>query len=99
MGAAVGLGVAQLDLDGVAAQLALELVRGALGHHPAAVDDGQAPGQPVGLLQVVGGEQDGQALGAGQMGDLGHLSARTSGSGPPTATAAKPSPSRARTSL
>ena len=71
MGPAVGLGVAELDLDGVAAQLALELVRAALGHDPAAVDDGQPAGQPVRLLQVVGGEQDGQALGAGQVGDLG----------------------------
>src|SRR4029453_10560989 len=30
-----------------------------------------AASQPGRLLQVVGGEQDGQALGAGQVGDLG----------------------------
>ena len=71
MGLPVGLRVAQLDLDGVAAQLALELVRAALGHDPAVVDDGQPAGQAVGLLQVVGGEQDGEPLRAGQVGDLG----------------------------
>ena len=41
MGLPVGLRVAQLDLDGVAAQLALELVRAALGNDPAVVDDGR----------------------------------------------------------
>ena len=45
----------------VAAQLALELVRRALGDHPAAVDDGQPVGEMVGLLQVVRRQQDGHA--------------------------------------
>ena len=44
MGLPVGLRVAQLDLDGVAVQLALELVRATLGHDPAVVDDGQPAG-------------------------------------------------------
>ena len=34
---------AQLDVDGVAAQLALELLGRALDHDPAAVDDRQPP--------------------------------------------------------
>ena len=62
--------VDELDLDGVALELALERVRRALGDDPAAVDDGQLRGQPVGLLEVVGGEQDRHPLVAGEALDL-----------------------------
>ena len=42
----------------------------ALDDDPAAVDDGDALGEPVGLFEVVGGEQDRQPLLAGEPGDL-----------------------------
>ena len=66
----------------VPAQPALELLRGALGHDPAAVDDRQPVGEPVGLLQVVGGEQDGRPSSRGQPAISAHSSARASGSSP-----------------
>jgi hypothetical protein len=46
----------------------LELVGGALGDHPAAVDHRDVVGQPVRLLQVLGGEQQGGAV-ADQLAD------------------------------
>ena len=52
----------------VAADPRLELVGGALGDHPAAVDHGDVVGQPVGLLHVLGGEQQGGAV-ADQLAD------------------------------
>jgi hypothetical protein len=61
---------ARLQVDGAAAEFALEDVRGALDDDSAAVDDGDALGEPVGLFEVVGGEQDGQALVTGEAGDL-----------------------------
>ena len=44
------------------AQLVLELLRRALAHDHAAVDDRQAIAQLVGLLEVLRGEEDGRAL-------------------------------------
>ena len=67
--AAVAIGADQLDLDRVAAELRLQLLRRALDDDLPVVDDRQAPRQPVGLLEVVGGQQDGEPL-AGQAGDL-----------------------------
>src|SRR4029450_12053230 len=52
----VGL-VAHVDLDDVAAGLLLELAGGAGGDGPAVVDDHDAAGQVVGLVQVLGGEE------------------------------------------
>lgn len=57
-------------MDGVPAQFTLEAVGGALDDDMAAVDDGDALGEPVGLFEVVRGEQDGQALVAGEARDL-----------------------------
>jgi hypothetical protein len=54
-GIAVG-GFEQFELDGVAPEFALELVGGAFGDDAAAVDDREPGGEPVGLLEVVGGE-------------------------------------------
>ena len=69
--------VGQLDLDRVAAQLALERVRRAAGHDPPAVDDRELRRQPVGLLEVVRGQQDRHALLAREPLDLRpHLGAR-----------------------
>src|SRR6266508_391262 len=67
--AAVAIGADQLDLDRIAAELRLQLLRRALDDDLPVVDDRQAPRQPVGLLEVVGGQQDGEPL-AGQAGDL-----------------------------
>ena len=57
--AAVGDG----QLEPLAADLGLELVGGALGDHLAVVDDHDVVGQPVGLLQVLRGQQQGGAAG------------------------------------
>ncbi len=51
-------------------QPGLQLVRAPRRDHGAAFDDGQLAGQPVGLLQVVRGQQDREALARGQPGDL-----------------------------
>ena len=42
--------------------LGLQLLRSALRDDPAVVDDPDAVGEHVGLLQVLGGEEDGDAL-------------------------------------
>jgi hypothetical protein len=63
-------GLDELDLHGVAAQLALQLVRAALGDEATAVDDHQAGREPVRLLEVVRREEDGHLLVAGEALDL-----------------------------
>ena len=45
-----------------------QLGRRAVGHQPAVVDDDDAVGEPLGLVEVVGGEQHGDAVVA-QLGD------------------------------
>jgi hypothetical protein len=52
------LGASHHDLDGVAADSGLELVRRATGYDRAVVDDDQVVAELVGLLQVLGGEDD-----------------------------------------
>src|SRR6266705_2023519 len=68
MRAAVAVGADQLDLDRVAAELRLQLLRRALDDDLPVVDDRQPPRQPVGLLEAVrtGGRQD--PVGAGRPG-------------------------------
>ena len=56
-------GVDDGDEELGAADLALELAGVAAGDDPAVVDDHDVVGQAVGLLEVLGGEQDGRALG------------------------------------
>jgi hypothetical protein len=63
-------GSRQLDVHGVAAQFALELVGRARGDDPAAVHDREPARQPVRFLQVVRGQQHGHPLTAGQPRDL-----------------------------
>jgi hypothetical protein len=46
------------DLDPLAADLGLERIRGAAGDDPAVIDDRDRVGQGVGLLEVLGREQD-----------------------------------------
>ena len=48
----------------------LNIVRGAGGDHATVVDDGDVVGQPVGLVQVLGREQDGRS-GGGQVANDG----------------------------
>ena len=50
------------DLDALAADLRLELVGGAAGDDLAVVDDGDRVGQLVGLLEVLGRQQQRRAL-------------------------------------
>ena len=57
-------------LDGRAADLGLEGVRCPGGDDLAVVDDPEVVGELVGLLEVLGGEEDGHPLVAGEMGDL-----------------------------
>ena len=52
----------QLQLDVGVADVGLERLRRALGDDPAAVDDPDVVGELVGLLQVLGGEEDGGAV-------------------------------------
>jgi hypothetical protein len=60
----------KLDVHGVAAQFALELVGCPRGDDPAAVHDGQPARQPVRLLQVMRGQQHGQPVPVRQPRDL-----------------------------
>ena len=53
---AVG-GVGDLDGDAVAADVVLQLVGRALGDHPAVVDHDDPLGEPIGLVEVLRGEQ------------------------------------------
>ena len=48
----------EADLQLLAAGVLLELARRALGDHAPVVDDDDPVGEPVGLVQVLGGEQD-----------------------------------------
>ncbi|GAA3235892.1 hypothetical protein GCM10010468_69880 [Actinocorallia longicatena] len=56
-------GLAQDQVETVAAHEVLEPGGVALGHDPAVVDHADPVGEPVGLLEVLGGEQDRGALG------------------------------------
>ena len=62
LGAASPSPPASVQLEVGLADLGLERVRRALGDDPAAVDDPDAVGELVGLLEVLGGEEDGRAL-------------------------------------
>ena len=57
-------------LDRRAADLGLERVGRALGDDPAGVDDPDPVGERVGLLEVLGGEEDGHAVVVGEPRDL-----------------------------
>ena len=66
-------GVAQPQVDGAGAHRRLQLALRALGDHLAVVDDRDAGGQLVGLVQVLGGQQHGGALGDHRPHDVPHL--------------------------
>ena len=78
----VGAAVGQLDDDRVAAQLGLQLLRRAGRDDPAAVDDGELAGEAIGLVEVVGRQEDRQPVLPGEAADSVHSSARASGSRP-----------------
>ncbi len=48
--------------DHLASQITLQLLRSALAHDDARVDDGDPGGQLVGLFEVLGSEHDGHAV-------------------------------------
>jgi hypothetical protein len=56
-------GVGQLDLEDLPAHAILELVAGALRDHPPVIDHRDLPGELVGLLEVLGGQQQRGSLG------------------------------------
>ncbi len=56
-------GILQPNLEAVAADLSLQVVRRSLGDQPAAVDDGDPMGQMVGLVEVLRRQEDGRAVG------------------------------------
>ena len=60
---AAGFGLAERDLEPGAADLRLELGRRAVGDHPTVVDDDDPVGELVGLVEVLGGQQQGHAVG------------------------------------
>ena len=64
------------------ADLGLERAGRALGHDHAVVDDPHAVGQAVGLLEVLGGEEDGHAVAARRGRSTSSHSARGAGSRP-----------------
>jgi hypothetical protein len=64
------VGALELDVEPLAADLVLQLVRGAGGDHLAVVDHHDAVGEAVGLVEVLGGEQH---RGAGQHARLDRL--------------------------
>jgi hypothetical protein len=60
----------EVDVHGIAAELALQLVGAAFGHDPAAIDDRQPRGELIRLLEVVRGEEDRHGLVVGESFDL-----------------------------
>ena len=56
------LGVGHLDVHGRLPHARLQRLRRALGHEVAAVDDPDAVGELLGLLEVLRGEEDGRAV-------------------------------------
>ena len=54
-------GAGEHEVEALVGGLPLELRRRALRDHAAAVEDGDAVGQAVGLLQVLRGQEDGDA--------------------------------------
>ncbi len=58
------------EFEALASDLAFQVVGGAFGDHPAVVDDGDGVGELVGLIEKVGGQQEGGAF-PDELGDDG----------------------------
>ena len=71
--------VRHVQLEHLAADLALELVRGALGDHPSVVDHRDPVGELVGLLEVLGRQQQRGAVGLELADELPDVHARAAG--------------------
>jgi hypothetical protein len=88
--------VGDLDHDAVPAERALELVRRALDNDAAVVDDRESVGEVIGLVEVVGREEDGELFDGGQTGDLvPELRAGPPGRGPSSGSSRKRTVGRA----
>ena len=74
-------GVGEPQPDVAAGDEPLELVRRALGDEPAVVEHGDPVGELVGLLQVLGGEEDRDAAGDELADDLPHACGGCAGRG------------------
>ncbi|CAM5578852.1 hypothetical protein SVIOM342S_02120 [Streptomyces violaceorubidus] len=72
-GVAVGVGVGEAEPDVPARDEPLEFLGGAFGGDPPVVQHGDAVGEFVGLRQVLGGEEDGDAAGDEFADDLPHV--------------------------
>ncbi len=70
------------DRDDVTGDLPLQLVGRALGHDPTVVDDGQAVGQRIGFLEVVGRQEHGRPGSRAGARISSHMRARACGSRP-----------------
>jgi len=62
--------ISEFYLHGVAVELPLEFVGCALGDDAPPVHDDKVASEPVGFLEVVGGQQDGEPVVGGQPPDL-----------------------------
>lgn len=68
----VGGGVGEAQADVAAGDEAFEFVGGAFGGDGGVVEEGDAVGELVGFFEVLGGEQDGGAVGDELADDLPH---------------------------
>ena len=93
--ACVGAPRRQRQVQPLAGDPPLELGGGALGDDAAAVDDGDAVGQPVGLLEVLGGEEDRHAAGRRARAITSHIACRLRGSRPVVGSSRKSTTGRA----
>ena len=66
------VGVGEADVDAAAGNSLLELLRAALGDQASAVEDRHPVGEPVGLLEVLRGEEHGGAVVGQALDDLPH---------------------------
>ena len=68
----LGCGVGERQVDAAAGDTPLELLRGPLGDEASAVEDRDAVGEPVGLVEVLGGQEDGGAVADEAADDVPH---------------------------
>src|SRR4029450_11632011 len=69
--------VAEVDLEALTADPGLELARGPLRDHRALVDHGDAVGEPISLVEVLGGEAQRCAFGGERLDGVPKIDAAT----------------------